>query len=45
MNNRAKQADFFLAVKDNQLQLKGVIDDYFVKFCAMHASQMTHAVK
>tara|TARA_R110002049_G_scaffold223592_1_gene395257 strand:- start:52 stop:1176 length:1125 start_codon:yes stop_codon:yes gene_type:complete len=42
---RDRQADYVLAVKENQPQLKEAIEDFFVQFCAMPASQTPHQAK
>lgn len=42
---RDRQADYVLAVKENQSQLKEAIEDFFVQFCAMPASQTPHQTK
>ncbi len=41
---RDRRADYVLAIKDNQPQLKEAIDDFFAQFCAAPAAQTPHQV-
>src|SRR5699024_316499 len=41
---RDRRADYVLAIKDNQPQLKEAIDDFFEQFCAAPAAQTPHQV-
>ncbi|SFT46260.1 Predicted transposase YbfD/YdcC associated with H repeats [Halomonas saccharevitans] len=42
---RNRRADYVLAIKENQPQLKEAIDDFFEQFCATPAAQTPHQFK